>query len=259
MGEQIVGEFGLGDSVDTLGRWMAHRVAELMDRAERARAGAEREAARRECSDLIIRLWERRSHWPYGRPLGEVAGLLKNLISDGTNYESRYEDSEVKIDPQSWLGILPRLRQLQYREEEMCRKAAIADFDFEADHKWLSQHGQDLSEEEREIMEYLIRERERMDGQYFELDKTRAPNFASLFPAKRAQLVHEALKKIEEERQKLIASVQPAEEQHRQLKKVRSNNQVRGKAQKAAPRTTKKGAAKKTSAAQRSTKKSKRR
>jgi hypothetical protein len=259
LGERIVEEFALGNSVDTLGRWMAHRVAELMDRAERATSGAGREAARRECSDLIMRLWERRSHWPYGRPLGEVAGLLKNLISDGTSYGSRHEGSEVKIDPRSWLGILPPLRQLQYREDELCRNAAIADFDLEADRKWLSQHGQDLSEEEREILERLIRERERMDGQYFELDKTRVPNFASLSPAKRAQLVHEALKKIEEERHKLLASVQPTEEQRRQPKKVIPSNQARGRAQKVAPRASKKGAAKKASAGKRSTKKSRRR
>jgi hypothetical protein len=46
LGERIVEEFGLGDSADTLGRWMAHRVAELMDRAERASAVAELESAR---------------------------------------------------------------------------------------------------------------------------------------------------------------------------------------------------------------------
>ena len=107
----------------------------------------------------------------------------------------------------------------------------------------------------KNLLERLVRERERMDGQYFELDKTRVPNFASLSPAKRAQLVYEALKKIEEERQKLLASVQLAEEQHRQPKKVGSNNQARGKVQKATPRTAKNGAAKKAGAGKPPTKK----
>lgn len=259
LGERIVEEFGLGDSVDTLGRWIAHSVAELMDRAERAPTGAEREAARRECSDLVIKLWERRSHWPHGRPLAEVAGLLKNLLDDETNYGRRDRQYEVEIDAQSWIGILPRLRQLQYREDEVCRSAAIADFDLEADRKWLSEHGQDLSEEEREIMERLIRERERVDEEYFELDKTRVPQFASLPPTTRAQLVHEALKKIEEERQELLASVKPAEEKQRRLKKVRSGSQGHAKAQKATPRAAKKGAAKRASPGKRSAKKSRRR
>lgn len=258
MGERIVEEFGLGTSTDTLGRWMAHRIAELMDCAERVPAGAEGEAARRACSDLIIKLWERRSYWPHGRPLAEVAGLLKTLINDRTNYRSRYEQHEVKIDPSSWLGILPRLRDLQYREDEVCRSAAIADFDLEADRKWLAEHGPDLSDEEREIMGGLIKERERMDEPNFELDKTRVPNFASLDAAERAKSVYEALKKINEERQKLLASVQPKEEQPRQLKKDKSGSQTRGKAQKLGPRTSKKGAAKRASVGKRSAKKSRR-
>ncbi len=258
MGERIVEEFGLRDSSDTLGRWMAHRVVELMDRAEQAPAGAEGEATRRECSDLIIKLWERRSHWPHGRPLAEVAGLLKNLINDRTNYRSRYEQPEVKVDPRSWLGILPRLRELLDREDEVCRSAAIADFDLETDRKWLTEHGPDLSDEEREIMGGLIKERERMDEPNFELDEIRVPNFASLDAAERAKLVHEALKKINEERQKLLASVQPKGEQPRQVKKDKSGSRTRSKAQKLGPRTSKKNTAKRASAGKRSAKKSRR-
>lgn len=228
---------------------MAHRIAELMDRAERAPAGAEREAARRECSDLIIKLWERRSHWPHGRPLAEVAGLLKNLIGDKTNYGSRYQQHEVKIDAHSWIDILPRLRDLQYREDEVCRSAAIADFDLEADRKWLAEHGPDLSDEEREIMSGLIRERERMEEPHFELDKTRVPNFASLPPAKRAQMVHEVIKKINEERLNLLASVQPKDERPKKQKKAESSvtpvRRTGSKALQRTPQAKKKGVPKK--------------
>jgi len=268
LGERIVEEFGLGTSTDTLGRWMAHRVAELMDRAEQAPAGAEGEAARRECSDLIIKLWERRSHWPHGRPLAEVAGLLKTLINDRTNYRSRYEQHEVKVDPRSWLGILPRLRELRYREDEVCRSAAIADFDLESDRKWLAEHGPDLSDEEREIMGGLIKERERMEEPHFELDKTRVPNFASLPPAKRAQMVHEIIKKINEERLNLLASVQPKDERPKQRKKAESSvTPARRTGSKVLQRTPqakkkavpKKGAAKKASARKPAAKKTARR
>ena len=39
LGERIVHELGLEESGDTLGCWMAHRVAELMERAETAEGG----------------------------------------------------------------------------------------------------------------------------------------------------------------------------------------------------------------------------
>jgi len=114
-----------------------------------------------------------------------------------------------------WVGILPLLRKLQEREEEICFNAAIAEVDLKAEREWLTQHGTELSEEEREITERLISLRERLEQPYFELDKTRVPNFASLEPAKRTQLAKKALKQISEERKKLLASIQPIDERHR--------------------------------------------
>jgi hypothetical protein len=111
--------------------------------------------------------------------------------------------------------VLPLIRKLQDREEDICRNVAIADVDLEAHREWLTQHGTVLSEEEREITERLISLRERLDQPYFELDKTRVPNFASLEPTKRTQLAQKALKQINDERKKLLASIQPIDERHR--------------------------------------------
>jgi hypothetical protein len=215
LGKRIVEEFGLSDSVDTLGRWMSHRIAELMERAESTVDAVEREAIRRQCSDLIIRLWERRAHWPYGQPLAGVAELLKSLVSDETSYPRQHRHREIDVDSRSWIGVLPLIRKLQDREEDICRNVAIADVDLEAHREWLTQHGTELSEEEREITERLITLRERLEQPYFELDKTRVPNFASLAPTKRTQLAQKALKQINEERKKLLASIQPIDDRLR--------------------------------------------
>ena len=60
LGMRIVRELGLEDSVDTLGRWMSHRIAELMELAEQSDMEEEKEVAKRECTELILRVWERR-------------------------------------------------------------------------------------------------------------------------------------------------------------------------------------------------------
>lgn len=257
MGERIVRQFGLSDSVDTLGRWMAHRVAELMDRAERAKTSDEGEAARRECSDLIIKLWERRSYWPHGQPLAEVAGLLKNLIDVEISYGSRHERHEVEIDSHSWIGILPRLSRLQEREKKVCRDTALADFNLKAQRDWLEQHAKDLSVDEREIFETMIRARERLDESYFKLDETYVPNFTSLTPVERSQLAHEALEKINEERRKLLSSVQPKRESREKRKKTKPSaspaRRKRDASQQPAPRATKKSAVKKKGSAKKRT------
>lgn len=57
---------------DTLGRWMAHYLAERMTSLEQ-KTGSERAIAEAEVADLILRLWMLRRQLPGGRlPLAEV-------------------------------------------------------------------------------------------------------------------------------------------------------------------------------------------
>ena len=79
LGQRIVRELGITNDVDTLGRWISHRVAELIERAEQATTDADRELARRECADLIIRLWEHRSERSYARPLAHIREFLEKF------------------------------------------------------------------------------------------------------------------------------------------------------------------------------------
>jgi chorismate-pyruvate lyase len=85
LGKRIVQELGLDNSVDTLGRWMAHRVAELIERAEHTQAETDKEAAKNECTDLILKLWERRYNWPHGQPLAEIAEFLEKFASESVS------------------------------------------------------------------------------------------------------------------------------------------------------------------------------
>ena len=43
LGQHLVRELGFEDRGETLGRWMAHHLAELLDQAENAKTAAERE------------------------------------------------------------------------------------------------------------------------------------------------------------------------------------------------------------------------
>lgn len=60
------------EQTDTLGRWMAHYLAERMTSLEQ-KAGSERGIAEAEVADLILRLWSLRRQLPGARlPLAEV-------------------------------------------------------------------------------------------------------------------------------------------------------------------------------------------
>ncbi len=60
------------EQTDTLGRWIAHYLADRMTSLEK-KTGSERDTAEAEVADLIFRLWSLRRQLPSGRlPLAEV-------------------------------------------------------------------------------------------------------------------------------------------------------------------------------------------
>lgn len=79
LGKLLVKELELEDSVDTLGRWMAHYIAEKIEVAKNV-DDASRPAAEAECAKAIIDLWHHR--WKIQQrhqPLKDFSRLLELL------------------------------------------------------------------------------------------------------------------------------------------------------------------------------------
>jgi hypothetical protein len=118
LGRKLTKELELDQSVDTLGRWMAHYVAELVENAGCADP-KERTANMHTCSEAILSLWRHRHELPDGkRPFEELEPILRALKSlDPNNDMPRYfrpvsapvdgapEDPGAK----SWLGVAEAL------------------------------------------------------------------------------------------------------------------------------------------------------
>lgn len=67
------------EPTDTLGRWMAHYLAERLLDAERA-TGPKKECLEREVFDLVLQLWKHRGSWPgRRRPFQETDDLADRL------------------------------------------------------------------------------------------------------------------------------------------------------------------------------------
>ncbi|WP_220475064.1 AVAST type 3 anti-phage proein Avs3b [Burkholderia pseudomallei] len=92
LGRKLVNELGLDQSVDTLGRWMAHYIADLVTKAETAAACAEKSVAERECFNAILALWKHRSELPDGhRPFQALEPVMRAIESlDPENNTPRY-------------------------------------------------------------------------------------------------------------------------------------------------------------------------
>lgn len=63
LGCHIVNELGGERDTDTLGRWMAHHLAELMVAAEEAATAEEHAAARSAVESAILRVWGPTGPW----------------------------------------------------------------------------------------------------------------------------------------------------------------------------------------------------
>ncbi len=191
-----------------LGRWMAHRIAELIESAEHVEDEREGEEARRECADLILRVWSRRSGWPYGQPLAKIASTVKDLAAERSRYSRRLQDPEER----SWAGVFPLLEEIHRSEQWIYRDAALASIpleDLQEAKSWLEEHGEDMPEEEAGTLERVVEMAEETRTEYFSLGNTPAPRFGTLPDEERTQLVNKALDELDVERLRLRELASP--------------------------------------------------
>jgi hypothetical protein len=83
LGEHLVRELGLEDSTDTLGRWLAHHLAELMTAVKETAGTSAHHEALRQATEIILRIWERRTALPGDAyPLAQYKEVLNVLKAD---------------------------------------------------------------------------------------------------------------------------------------------------------------------------------
>lgn len=118
LGCKLVEELGLEPSVDTLSRWMAHYLADLIAKAESA-TGEEKGLAEKECFDAILALWKHRAELPDGkRPFDDLESVARAVASlDPDDDTPRYFRSarppkgevEEKSGVETWLDMVSGL------------------------------------------------------------------------------------------------------------------------------------------------------
>jgi len=81
IGKALIKELALEPGDDTLCRWMAHYIAELIEGAEAA-TEADRPEKLAKCSEIILALWQHRSELPNGkRPFEEFEPIFRAIES----------------------------------------------------------------------------------------------------------------------------------------------------------------------------------
>lgn len=108
LGDRLVREFGLEDSTDTAGRWMAHHLAELLDQS-RTLKGEKKKQAETAATDLILRLWSSREALPGAayplKALGRPLSVLRLLGEESSPFSARHSRTEEALLADAFDGL----------------------------------------------------------------------------------------------------------------------------------------------------------
>lgn len=115
LGKALIEELDLEPGVDTLSRWMAHYIAELLAKLENVK-GDEKAQVQQHCFETILTLWQHRSSYRDGhRPFENFEPIFQTL--EALNPENPYpfyrfwqqeekEDSEFPADDvKHWIDM----------------------------------------------------------------------------------------------------------------------------------------------------------
>jgi len=102
LGKYLVRELGYEDGVDTLGRWMSHHLAELINKAETSSTARERERVQKSVIETILNIWDHRASIP-GEvyPLEsykDVLKMLELLKPDSNPFSPFWYHDGTKVD-----------------------------------------------------------------------------------------------------------------------------------------------------------------
>ncbi len=122
MGKALVKEFDVEPGVDTLTRWMAHYIADLLAKIE-AFEGDEKVVSQNRCFEAILTLWHHRSFYQDGhRPFENFEPIFRVLeslsLEDGRYFYLRGISNNPKSPShkpdkaQEWIDVLLQTDEL---------------------------------------------------------------------------------------------------------------------------------------------------
>lgn len=200
LGQRILEELKLEHEMDTLARWLAHYLAEKMERIAFAPEGPAKEADRRECMDLILNLWERRQTWPLSAPLKDVADRLDELLPP----KPSFFHAKPKTSSDSFQELLHGLEELHHKEIQICLAGWVAGLNLDNDRQYLQNHPEHLNEDELRIIQRLVEIQDHMLSPEAHLGGDSCPNFAALSKAEQRKIVRARLRAIAKSRTLLL-------------------------------------------------------
>ena len=199
LGEKIVEELQLEQSVNTLGRWMSHYVAELIQKSENCDSKDEESTIKRECFDVILKLWQNVKHLPnVTKPLSELEPLIElldTLKKDDYMYPfwRNYRDDSKNTTLRAWINLVKENIENIF---ELCLYTTINSELLKKKKGWLNDYKTMLKEEELKMLKHLdfIVNRSKSFISFTD-DKEENINFDELLPQERLEEIFNRIEK----------------------------------------------------------------
>ncbi|WP_339626083.1 hypothetical protein [uncultured Winogradskyella sp.] len=161
LGKKLIKELELVYTGNTLARWLAHYLAELISNIDKCKSKEEKSKLQKECCDIILEIWEKRERVPIEKPteklkpIIDVISLLKKNEHPFIRHRFLDKRNGLKKSNSSWLSFLEIVKN---NSERIYRKSLISMISeelLEKDNEWIGKHGSFLSDDEKSVVEYL--------------------------------------------------------------------------------------------------------
>lgn len=158
LGEKIVKELKLEPGVNTLGRWMSHYIAELIQKAKNSESKVEEEAYKKECFEVILKLWENLESIPnIDKPLSGLESTIELLDSlKKTDYSYPLWDNFLESTNNStWKSWIKHVKEKSENIFELSLYSSLNSDLLNKKKEWMEQYRSLISEKELKMFEHL--------------------------------------------------------------------------------------------------------
>lgn len=149
LGSKIVDTFKTHPGDDPLRVWMAHYIAELMEKEKTVKTEKQRTLIRKQCSELVMRLWDIRYKFDPNDPINTLNQNIKTLVGKGTFGQpflscSKKEETQEEPCFEEYLNSIIKLSE---HEKEVVFSVITADATSEMSDTFANEDSQESEKE----------------------------------------------------------------------------------------------------------------
>lgn len=135
LGNRIIKKLQAQPHDEPLKSWMAYRVAELMEQEKKAKTARKREVLRKECSDLIIKIWKIRRRYDPNDPINKINHGLDVLLSGSQPSWMTFQEPPIqkgkaekrKLKKLKYDQVLTKIMELSDKDRRVVFAATTAE------------------------------------------------------------------------------------------------------------------------------------